>query len=150
MQIPNGLSKKGIHLQRLARDATICHAWVLYFKFTLRQGKPPSFPQYTTWRSCPLPWSSMSWQWRVPLDSYIKRMKQAFNKKVCLREFQKDLVLKKTLPFNQSSGAKRCLITKYGDKKYWLTPPGCNIIFSSSIFIFSSILFFISHAFLFV
>ena len=43
-------------------------------------------------------------------------MKQASNKKVCPCEFQGDLMLKKSLSFNQNPGAKKCLIKKDGDK----------------------------------
>ncbi|KEH16002.1 hypothetical protein MTR_0389s0030 [Medicago truncatula] len=40
--------EEDFHVQRLARDATIFLAGILYFKYTLQQRQPPSIPQYIT------------------------------------------------------------------------------------------------------
>jgi len=45
------------------------------------------------------PQRSRSYQWRVFLNSYIERMKQAFKKKIRPCEFQADLMLKRTLSY---------------------------------------------------
>jgi len=76
--------------------------WIPYFSTHFNRGNPPSIPQYRTWRSCP-PQRSRSYQWRVLLNSYIERMKQAFNRKIRPREFQEDLMLKRTLSFQPES-----------------------------------------------
>ena len=34
--------------KRLARDATICFAWIMYFSTRFNWGNPPTIPQYTT------------------------------------------------------------------------------------------------------
>ena len=58
-------------------------------------------------------------------------------KKVRPREFQGDIVLKIHYLFNQNPGAKRCLITKDGDKFTQITFHSCfisfTIIFASRI-----------------
>jgi len=91
------------------------NTWILYFSTHFNRGNPPSIPQYRTWRPC-APQRSRSHQWKVLQDSHIKRMKQASNKKVRPCKFQGDLMLKKSLSFNQNPGAKKCLITKDCDK----------------------------------
>jgi len=67
--------KDGIHLQRLARDATICLTWVLYLRTHFNRGNP--FP--------------LVYNMKVvhPIDIYIKRMKKAFDKKARPHELKK-------------------------------------------------------------
>ena len=98
------LSKKMTFIyKRLARDATICFAWILYFSTHFNRGNTPIIPQYTTWRQC------ITWKVRVPstevpmkaklvwifkvllpyvVDSYIKRLKQVSTKEARPRECQ--------------------------------------------------------------
>jgi len=42
------VQKDDIHLQKLAREATICFAWILYFSTHFNRGNTPTIPQYTT------------------------------------------------------------------------------------------------------
>lgn len=54
-----------------------------------------------------LPWRSNSRQWELSWTVISKRIKQAFDKKVCPREFQEgDLVLKKMLSFQSDTRGK--------------------------------------------
>jgi hypothetical protein len=44
VNIKKDCPEEDFHVQRLARDATICLAGMLYFKCTLQQGQPPHHP----------------------------------------------------------------------------------------------------------
>jgi len=91
---------------------------VSYFKCTLQQGQPPLRPSMTnTWvpyfsthfnRGNPPPSLNIQHEDRVPhrtqslINEKSSQMKQASNKKVRPCEFQGDLMLKKSLSFNQN------------------------------------------------
>ena len=120
-EVSKDCPKGGVHLQRLARDATICFAWILYSCTHFNKGNPPTIPQYTIWRQC-VTWRSESRQrkfrWRLSLTENIIAIchgqlyqtdKASFQqKKARPREFQKSgLVLRRMSSYlNQTPGAK--------------------------------------------
>ena len=114
------LLEDGFHLQRLARDVTICTSRVLYFSTHFNRGKPLHPSVYNMEAVLPVEFESpvnrssagipiwLNLKWMTTLSKYIKRgLKQASNKKVRHHGFQEGNFV---LLSNQSSGASGCLI----------------------------------------